>query len=259
MSTKKDLEAELKELIVDGQLLYYALAKELGKLDKTASEELEKQKLKLPNFSSSYDQWYSVAIAVVKQILPDRLDDFISQYKQEKRKEIDALTYTISDYLLTITTSRLGQVLVDGNSAFPKFMRQLNILRSCKDALEKYIVDIAQVLQAELFDSELHAAEDLNKKGFIRGAGAMAGVVLERHLKHVCDFHGHKSRKKHPTISEFNDLLKNGSVIDMVKWRFIQHLGDIRNLCDHPKDRDPTKEDVRELIEGVTKVIKTVA
>jgi len=53
-------------------------------------------------------------------------------------------------------------------------------------------------------------------------------------------------------------MLKNGSVIDTPMWRFIQHLGDIRNLCDHNKDRDPTKEEVEDLISGVQKVIKTL-
>jgi hypothetical protein len=258
MPSADDLESELDALIERGQMLYYALAKQLGRLDKTADDLLSKSVKKLPNFTNSYDDWYSVAMRVVRQIIPDRFDDFVSQYKQEKRKSIDALTYTISDYLVSITTSRGGEVIADGNSAIPKFFRQLSILRSAKEAFKSHIADLKQVLQAELFDSELHAADTLNKNGFFRAAGAMAGVVLERHLHQVCDVHGHRSLKKHPTISEFNDLLKNNGVIDLPKWRFIQHLGDLRNLCDHPKDRDPTKEDVGELIEGVTKVTKTV-
>ncbi len=47
-------------------------------------------------------------------------------------------------------------------------------------------------------------------------------------------------------------------VYDIVNWRFIQHLGDIRNLCDYNKDREPTKEEVEELINGTEKVIKTI-
>ena len=70
--------------------------------------------------------------------------------------------------------------------------------------------------------------------------------------------HGHKSRKKHPCISDYYQLLKENDIIDTPKWRFIQHLGDLRNLCDHKKDREPTKDDVIELVEGVEKVIKTV-
>jgi len=55
-----------------------------------------------------------------------------------------------------------------------------------------------------------------------------------------------------------NDALKNASVLEIAQWRFIQHLGDIRNLCDHHKGADPTKEQVDDLINGVAKIVKTV-
>ncbi|ECZ7037335.1 hypothetical protein F8X97_15420, partial [Salmonella enterica] len=94
--------------------------------------------------------------------------------------------------------------------------------------------------------------------GFVRAAGAVAGVVLEKHLSHVCNQHKLKLRKAHPTISDYYQTLKDSDIIDTPTWRFIQHLGDIRNLCDHNKDREPTKVDVSELITGIEKVIKTV-
>jgi hypothetical protein len=63
---------------------------------------------------------------------------------------------------------------------------------------------------------------------------------------------------KNPHISELNDILKKNDVLDVPTWRFIQHLGDLRNLCDHKKSHDPTTERIHELIEGVRKIIKTV-
>ena len=53
-------------------------------------------------------------------------------------------------------------------------------------------------------------------------------------------------------------MLKDNDVIDTPTWRFIQHLGDLRNLCDHNKDRVPKKEEVDDLIAGVVKIIKTI-
>lgn len=96
------------------------------------------------------------------------------------------------------------------------------------------------------------------KKGFVRGGGAIAGVVLEEHLGHVCSLHNLNSRKKHPTISDFYQLFKDNSIIDISQWRFIQHFGDLRNQCVHNNDREPTKQEVVELVEGVEKVIKTI-
>jgi uncharacterized protein (UPF0332 family) len=98
----------------------------------------------------------------------------------------------------------------------------------------------------------------LNKKGFTRGAGAIAGVVLERHLKQVCKNHNITITKRNPTINDLNQLLKDNNIIEVPDWRFIQRLSDLRNLCDHDKEKEPTRGEVEELINGVEKIIKTV-
>ena len=180
------------------------------------------------------------------------------RYKDEKRKEINALTYGISDYMIGITSSRGGEVLVDGNAALPKFEQQLNILRSAQARLESSLFDMVEVLQAHLFDDGLAAARELNAKGFVRGAGAVAGVVLERHLGNVCAKHNLKTRKKRPTINDYNQLLKDTGTIDTPTWRFIQHLGDLRNLCDHSGPKEPEQSQVDDLISGVSKITKTL-
>jgi hypothetical protein len=59
-------------------------------------------------------------------------------------------------------------------------------------------------------------------------------------------------------MSDINDVLKKGDVIDTPQWRYVQHLADIRNLCDHRKKTDPTLERVDDLLAGVTKVTKTI-
>lgn len=254
----KELKKQLKELIRQGSLLYYAMADAENKLPDDVKEELEKKGIELPNFKQEYDIWYSEALLVVKQIIPDRLADFVKQYKDDKRKEIDFLTYGIADSLLGLQTTRGGSVVVDSSAAIPKMQNQNTILAAAEKRFDSKLFDIQEVLQADIYDSELNAAKDLVKKGFVRGAGAIAGVVLEKHLGHVCELHGLTSRKKNPSISDFYQILKENEIIDTVKWRFIQHLGDIRNLCDHSKEREPTKEEALELIEGVEKVIKTV-
>jgi len=135
--------------------------------------------------------------------------------------------------------------------------QQLAILRSVEQRFESSLFDIRQLVQADLFDSELEAAKELAKKKFTRAAGAIAGVVLERHLKQVCENHAIKLGKA-PTLSILNDLLKERGVTDVPQWRFLQLLGDIRNLCDHSKDAEPTSEQVTDLISGTEKIIKTL-
>lgn len=38
----------------------------------------------------------------------------------------------------------------------------------------------------------------------------------------------------------------------------IGFLGDLRNLCDHKKSKEPTKDEIFKLIEGANEIIKTV-
>jgi hypothetical protein len=123
--------------------------------------------------------------------------------------------------------------------------------------LESSLFDIRAIVQADLFDNELDAAEELNRKGFERGAGAIAGVVLENHLTTVIKQHK-LALGKNPTIADLNDLLKKHDIVDVPTWRFIQRLGDLRNLCDHKKSLNPTRENVSELIEGTKRTIKSI-
>lgn len=138
------------------------------------------------------------------------------------------------------------------------FQQQSGILDGITQRFKSSLFDIKQVLQADLFDSEVESAKELSKKGFYRAAGVICGVVIEKHLNQVCYNHNISVVKKHPTISDFNDLLKSNEVIEVGIWRQIQRLGDIRNLCGHNKDRDPQKKEVEELISGADKLIKTL-
>ena len=74
----------------------------------------------------------------------------------------------------------------------------------------------------------------------------------------MCESHSVTIRKQKPTINDFNGLLKEADAVDVPTWRFIQHLADLRNLCDHDRKSEPTNTNVDELISGVNKTIKTV-
>lgn len=213
----------------------------------------------MPRFKNKYQAWYSEALPVIKLLLPDRTSDFVKLYEKPKaRKNITHENYVIEDYLQGLGVTRGADKIVGPESAISRFSQQLNILKSAQRRFESSLFDIKSVLQADLFDSDLDAAHELNTKGFIRGAGAMAGVVLEHHLSQVCDKHQIKITKSHPTINDYNQALKDSSVLETADWRFIQHLTDLRNLCDHSKQKEPTKQQVEELIDGVKKIIKEI-
>lgn len=222
--------------------------------------QVKKESDKLPYFLFEYQKWYSEALALVVQLMPDRSVDFKNYYAPSNiRKSINNENYTISDYLRGISiTDRSGSEIVGLSAAIVPMLQQLSIVQGLADRFESTLFDIRTLLHADLLDDELEAAEELNKKGFQRGAGAMAGVVLESHLASVCERHSVKVRKSAPAVSDLNDALKAAGVLDVAQWRFIQHLGDLRNKCDHKKLTDPTRAEVSELVEGVRKITKTV-
>ena len=234
------------------------IRQELDALVKTGTE-LAQNIGDYSKFMSEYQGWYTQSLAVVRHLLPDRLAEFERLYHLDKRKGMDASTYAIEDYLQGLRVTQGLEELDVGAITSSKLVNQVLILSSAASRLDDILANIQGILQADLFDSEIDAARDLKKNGHLRAAGVVVGVVIESHLAKVCQNHGVTVCRKDPTIAEFDSLLKESDVFDILTWRWIQRLGDLRNLCCHSKDRDPTPDEVQEFIDGVDKVIKTIA
>lgn len=269
MSEKSNkFENNLTRLIDKGDLLHTAFVYEFNPdmVERQIKKAIGKEKVanyisSLPNFKSEYQAWYSEASSLISQVLPDRISDFKSHYEYPRvRKDISFQNYMIRDYLqgLRITRGYEKTLVVDGSAAAPEFEQQVNILKAARSTLKSWLIDLKFVLQADLFDSEIDSARAIAKNGFLRPAGAICGVVLEKHLREVCGVHGIVVRKKSPGISNFNQSLRDKDVVTISQWRFVQHLADIRNVCDHDKGREPTTDEIEDLLIGTDKVLKTI-
>lgn len=261
---KKDLDALVSKgdalaLVMETECVLDEM-KRRGMRGASVKETTEALK-RMPIFKVEYQRWYSEAKALIRQLLPDRSADFARHYEKPKpRKDITFENYRIEDYLqgLSVTRGYQKERIVGPDAAIPQFGQQLAILKAAQARFESSLFDIRQLVQADLFDSELEAATELARSKFTRAAGALAGVVLERHLGQVCVNHLIKVSKKAPTIADLNEALKAAEVVDLPQWRHIQHLADIRNLCDHSKKAEPTAEQVDDLLAGVAKTTKTL-
>src|ERR1041384_4453401 len=101
----------------------------------------------------------------------------------------------------------------------PHFDQQLAIVKAAQRRFATSLFEIKQLVQADLLDSELSAAEELAAHQFVRAAGAVAGVVMEKHLAQVCENHKVAMSKKTPTINDFNEALRGAGAIDLAQWR----------------------------------------
>lgn len=263
----KRFGSELESLIKDGIRLSYAMqihsypdsTKDRLRNEKKNEAEIQKFVEKLPNFFREYQIWYSKAQAVIKQVLPDRLADFISFYElSTARMKVENNNYVIRDYLQEMRSTQSRHVSVDVSSVILKFQQQINIIRAAKESLESTLMDLTAVLQADLFDTEVEGASALAKSGHLRAAGVICGVVIEKHLQHVCSAHNITMRKRNPGISDFLELLKKEGVVTQPQWRNLQRLADIRNICGHAKGREPTGDEIDDLVSETDKVLKTV-
>ena len=245
MSAVDDIKKELRDLLdAKAELL-----------------ELVGDKNAVIKFGTRYQQWYSRAYKLVQALAPERIEEFASYYLIDlKRKNTDVGNYVIQDYIKGIGArcDYLKNPQWDiHNLTGIRVINQMQIIESLSSRIESVLQDVTGHLYAELQDSELSAAAQLRKIN-LRAAGALAGVVLERHLQRVAANHQIRLRKKNPTIADINDPLKLAGIYDLPTWRRIQLLADIRNVCSHQKAEDPTIEQVNELIEGVNTIIKSV-
>jgi len=238
MNTSEKIKKEFKELLneKDGLLFFFRDGKDIL------------------GFGTKYQAWYSRAYKLVEALAPERLNEFTLYYLIDKRRNnFDINSYTIQDYIKGVAFTKWDC----NHIAYTRVINQFQIIESFESRIDSVLQDVTGHLFAELQDSELKAAAQL-KKISNRAAGALAGVVLERHLQRVAVTHKVTISKKNPTIVDLNDPLKGAGIYDVPMWRKIQYLGDIRNLCSHQKDTEPTHEQVTELIDGVNAVIKNV-
>lgn len=247
MSVSDEINKELKSLLDEQS----ALVKQLDKLEST----------QIIAFGTAYQTWYTRATKLIDALAPDRLDEFVGYYRIDpKRKTMHAGTYVIQDYVNGYgpTADIYGKKPFDEvNLTRVRLTNQLQILASVSSRIGHVLADVKGALLAELEDGELEAARTLCSIS-LRAAGALAGVVLERHLQRAAENHRVVLKKKEPTIADLNDPLKEKGVYGIPVWRKIQYLADLRNLCSHQKTAEPTKEQVSELIDGVNAIVKSV-
>ncbi|NUU04581.1 hypothetical protein [Herbaspirillum robiniae] len=242
MTKREIIHKELDALYQDGTKLGVAFQK-----------KEEKQ------FEYDYQRWYTKALKAVASLAPDRLAEFRAYYEIDpKRKSLGYGTYVIQDFIKGVAPSPLHYSNFDTRSQTLKcFFNQLTILSAVSERIDSVLANIEGELYAEIQDGEIVVARQLSKVS-VRAAGALVGVLIEGHLQKVANTHNVKVAKKNPTIADLNDPLKAASIIDTPTWRKISYLADIRNICSHKKDTEPTKEQVDELIQGAEWLTKNV-
>jgi hypothetical protein len=101
------------------------------------------------DFGEAYQRWYSEAKILVKQLLPDRLEDFVAHYEKPKnRKEVTHVNYRVLDYLqglIVVTRGYDKQKVVGLESAILKLLQQLAIVKAIEARFDSSLFDIVNL------------------------------------------------------------------------------------------------------------------
>jgi len=236
MITEDTARKQLETLHQEGSALAKAFAEE---------EEVE-------SFEEAYQSWYSRALPLMKALALDRYVEFQRFYNRDKRHDVHwSRDQVIKDYILGV------EGIQDSHEAAARcFRSQLALLKSVADRLAWSSMDSEDQAERGLQLAFLETARsliDINE----RSAGAMAGTVLEAHLRKLAARHKVKFRKLAPPIRELVEALKTAKVLDIAVASQAVWLAEINDRS-RAEGESPTKLQVRDLVDGSRWLISNV-
>lgn len=115
-----------------------------------------------------------------------------------------------------------------------------------------YINSIRNLVQAEVFDSELDQARELLSSGYRLPAAVVAGTVLETTLRQMCSDRNITTGK----LDKMNaDLVKSGAYNTLMQKK-ITALADLRNKAAHGRSDEFSPHDVSDMISQVRDFVR---
>ena len=138
--------------------------------------------------------------------------------------------------------------------------RLIGVLRAALDDLNNgLLIPFKQLVQAEVFDSELDQAKHFLDTGYITAAAVTAGVVLETAIRELCKNHEIELYPENSTIPKkldvLNAALKKADVYGVLQQKRITALADIRNSAAHGNTDNFNKDDVADMIRDIERFL----
>ena len=119
-----EIQDRITKLADEGRTLLLSHVK--SSQDKEEDDEMNS--VSLLEAAKRYHDWYTRALPVIRQLVPDRLAEFQQHLKIDGRRRIDgADSYTIGDYFTGITEYGIYELGVFAS----RFNQQIAILDSC--------------------------------------------------------------------------------------------------------------------------------
>ncbi|EPF0083668.1 hypothetical protein ACSN2W_004595 [Vibrio parahaemolyticus] len=122
------------------------------------------------------------------------------------------------------------------------------IFEAAKEDFEGgYLTSLKQLVQAEVFESELEQAQELLDNGYKLASAVIAGVVLETALRDLCT----SNKIAHGKLDTMNSQLAKAGIYNKLQQKQITAIADIRNSAAHGKPELFSEQDVKNMIRDI--------
>ena len=208
----------------------------------------------LKKLSDRFDQLFS-EIPPIESSITYHQTDFGSYTKMDDES---ALTWKVKvKNLLVATCGKESQHYLEfvesekirsreSNSDAFKRMKSV-FIASMDDYKGGYLTSIKNLIQADVFDSELEQAEELLSNGYKLASAVIAGVVLETALTDLCNRESISTGK----LDKMNADLTKAGIYNKLQQKRITALADIRNSAAHGKPDEFSESDVTTMIRDI--------
>ncbi|MGV1908646.1 DUF4145 domain-containing protein [Agrobacterium cavarae] len=117
-------------------------------------------------------------------------------------------------------------------------------LAAKEDFAGGFVASVRQLVQAEVFDTELDQARELLAGGYATAAAVITGVVLETAMRDMCS----KAAIAPASLNKMNTDLTKAGVYNLLTQKRITAMADIRNNAAHGNPGQFQPQDVTDMI-----------
>lgn len=138
------------------------------------------------------------------------------------------------------------------SNSFEELQRVKAIFLAAKEDYEGgYLNTVRNLVQAEVFGSELEQAGELLSAGYASAAAVIAGVVLETNVRNLCTDHD----IEHGKLDKMNADLTKAGVYNSIQQKRITAMAGIRNAAAHGDTEKFNAGDVKGMIDDVERFL----
>jgi hypothetical protein len=138
------------------------------------------------------------------------------------------------------------------STSYERFKKAKTVFLAAQEDFEGgYLTSLRELVQAEVFDSELEQASELLRAGYKTAGAVITGVVLETTLRDLCNKHNIPPGK----LDKMNADLAKAGEYNLLVQKQLTALAQIRNDAAHGNNDKFDDKDVYSMIEEVRRFV----